>query len=366
MFDQTLLRSPTKIYLGDKNKMKNYICFFLILLASVNSSSASSDNNYDFVFKTNFVSNYIMHVYCVAGIGEFKDNEEYSHLYKNTIDSLDLIEIKKYESTLAFADGKTGPFTNFCFFLPAYLELKDEHEFEKYYSLLNNALKENNFREFFSTFAVNMDDPFLSNGLSMFLNMPDSIHEKFIKPMNPDFEKISRIFVNNISAYKNQVWEIAKKELDQKSEHLTKLFAGKQLIQKWEKFTGLSFSKDYHIFLLYANKRGPSANSLSLDKNSFYYNFTDEYFLDFISHEVGTHLIFPLVWKDQRTQKYQSIYQAAESLCQFYNKIILGKDSLAYTMEDYNYTEYEKFFRKHYIENIPHINLLIKSLEEMK
>jgi hypothetical protein len=339
---------------------------FLLCTASV---FPYENGNNKLEFKANFVSNYILHVYCVAGIGEYKLNQDYYEKYKSTIDSLDLANLKKHESKLAFADGKTGQFTYFCLFLPSYLELKDEKEFSQYYSIIINALERNNFQEFLKTYNINKEDPFIANNLNFFLNLPDSLHKKFIAPLTEDFKLISAIFIRNVPSYKQNVWPQVKTELENKAQYYTEMLKGENLIKKWEDFTGLKFNQDYQIFLLYANKKGPSANSMSLNKNMFYYNFPDSYFHDFISHEIGTHLIFPLVWNDRRAQEYlrngnNKVYNATESLCQFYNKIILGREKLEYNMSDYNSAEYEKIYKKYYNKNILHTDLVIKGLEE--
>jgi hypothetical protein len=71
-----------------------------------------------------------------------------------------------------------------------------------------------------------------------------------------------------------------------KLNYLTNYFNKNNIIQKWEEITGKTFTKDnYHILLCYANKNGLNANSLSYNKNVFYYNSSDKYLRDFVSHK---------------------------------------------------------------------------------
>ncbi|MDH7604128.1 MAG: hypothetical protein QHH13_04435 [Melioribacter sp.] len=349
---------------------------FVIILNTISFSQKENSERGKIIFKTNFVNNYILHMYCLAGIGEYKLNTEYYERYHSYIDTNDLSILKKFESRLFFGDGKAGEFAFFCFFLPSYLELSNKKEFVEYYRILIKALELNNFNEFLQKFKIDTEDFILSN-IKFFLNLPDSLHKKLIKPLNEEFKTVAEVFIRNIDSYEKYIWPHQRKEIQEKISHWNKVFKDNNLIQRWENFTGLKFSKDYQIFLCYPNKKGPSANSMSVDKNMFYYNFHEDFFFDFVSHEIGTHLLFPLVWTNDEIKKYiqynaSKVYKAVESLCQFYNKKILNKEKLSYNWYDYNADDYEKIFSKYFSKEISqqkinmHIYLLIKGLEEVQ
>ncbi|MGD8782347.1 MAG: hypothetical protein PVH88_25725 [Ignavibacteria bacterium] len=347
----------------------NTIIFTIIFITSSFIQAENSGN--EIIFKTNLINNYLLHIFCVAEIGEFKSDSDYAEKYKFTVDSTDLIKLKNNEENLAFADGKAGKFTYFCFFLPSYLELNNKEEFIQYYAILQKSLETNDFQEFMEKYSIPTDDPFISENLNFWLNIPDSIHQQMVAPVNDEFKKVSEIFIKNLDSYEKHVWPHAKEELENQIRYYTKLFKKEKFIQKWENFTKLKFGADYQIFLTYSNKKGPNANSMSFDKNMFYYNFSDQRILDFVNHEIGTHLIVPLFWNDKRIEPYfaedfSKVYNAIEVLCLFYNKKIFNKDSLGYNMNDYDADEYEKIYNKYYTEEISHIDLLLKGIEEIE
>jgi len=121
------------------------------------------------------------------------------------------------------------------------------------------------------------------------------------------------------------------------------------LIEKWEEITGLEFQgSQYRVVLYYAGKKGPSWNNLSLEKNSAYYNHSDEHMLGMISHEIGIHVMLPVL-EEYITKYLHEIpriekpgingdvsYMAFESLAAFYNELVSdGKLHTGYDSNDY-------------------------------
>lgn len=100
-----------------------------MIFNTISFSQKENSERSKIIFKTDFASNYILHMYCIAGIGEYKLNTEYFERYHSYVDTNDLSILKKFESKLSFGDGKIGEFTFFCFFLPSYLELSNKNEF---------------------------------------------------------------------------------------------------------------------------------------------------------------------------------------------------------------------------------------------
>ena len=101
------------------------------------------------------------------------------------------------------------------------------------------------------------------------------------------------------------------------------------LIGRWEALVGVEFKYDlYEIVLCSAIKNGPSANSLGYERSVFYSGDDMDYLRKFISHEVGTHILFPMLKNLSEGRDPSLSYKAFESLARFYNSLILQTSDL--------------------------------------
>ena len=317
------------------------------------------------IFESSFACNYILHIYAVAGIGF---NSSYQQQYSYSVNSSDIAALKEHQSLLAFSNGRSGGFAFLCFFLPSYLELNNENEFREYYSLLTGGLRSNDYSKLFERFPVDTDDPFIGPNMQFF-NLPDSVWDKEIRPYIGQFLTVAGVFMDNIDIYEEEIWPEVKDTLGRRAKHLNKLFTGKKITASWEKLIGLKFNERYRIFLCYSSDKGPDANSLSYDKNVFFYNSPDNRMVDFISHEVGTHLLFPYFDSLASVQKvaarnFSGYYSAVESLAMFYNTRVLGKKELAYRLPQFRDTYHDSLYTSIYHHGISHEEMLMKALSE--
>jgi len=239
----------------------------LILLGTLLMACQSKGPHKRIIFTYNYAANYILHIFAVAKIGY---DSEYADRYRPTVRPQDLKYLESHRRLLEFGDGREGPFTSFCFFLPAYLGLRTKDDFVDYYNLLINSLENKDFSEFLRRYPIDWKDPFLSAYYKAFmLEMSDEEWEKIVKPLMSEFRKVAQIFIDNIDGY-GPVWRQVEPVLRERAGDLNRQFDKGDIIQEWERITGKTFLKDkYYIVLCYANKNGPDANSLSYDMNVF-------------------------------------------------------------------------------------------------
>jgi len=315
------------------------------------------------VFTYSYASNYTLHIFAVAKISY---NSEYADLYRSIVRSQDLEYLESHKYLLEFGNGREGPFTGFCFFLPAYLDLKTKDDFVSYYRLLINSLEKHDFSPFLQRYSLDWRDPFLSAYYRIFmLEISDEEWVKAVKPLIPEFKKVAQIFIENIDGYK-PVWRKVEPVLKERAEKLNRCFGKSDIIREWERITGKTFLKDkYYILLCYANENGPNANSLSYDKNVFYYGSSDDYIRDLVSHEVGTHLLFTLLSPEEGFDPTR--YAALECLAMFFNRKVLGSKRLSYSLPPhFRCDKFLSLYDKHYYRGINPKRLMELVLKEMR
>jgi hypothetical protein len=321
-------------------------------------------SNKKIIFTYNYAVNYIMHIFALSNIIQ---NTQYAQKYRSTIQLKDLKYLQTHKYLLEFGNGRCGNFTSICFFLPSYLDLKTKNDFVEYYSLFIDGLKERDFSKFLKKYSIDWKDPFLlTNYKKFFFEISNIKSGKEVEIFILQLNKLSRIFINNVDGY-NKIWEKVEKVLQERIEklnYLTNYFNKNNIIQKWEEITGKTFIKDnYHILLCYANKNGPNANSLSYDKNVFYYNSSDKYLRDFVSHEIGTHLLSELFY----SEAFDPIrYAAVECFAMFLNFKVLKSKKLNYNLSSFHCDKFLNLYKKHYYKGITPEKLIEIALKEIK
>ncbi len=130
---------------------------------------------------------------------------------------------------------------------------------------------------------------------------------------------------------------------------------------------GKSFAADrYDIILCYACKYGPNANTLSYDKNVFYYDYDLDHTIQFISHETGTHILFQEYLELYHTHAYNpgDLYAAYESLLMWCNHKVLNTDTLSYGLPQFHDNYYHEIFDSHYTTGVSPLYLLKEALKK--
>jgi hypothetical protein len=187
-------------------------------------------------------------------------------------------------------------------------------------------------------------------------------------------KRFGEIYEENFHAYEKEVWSKEKERLEKKAKEINQKLKNLNLIEHWEKITGIDFKvSEYQIVLVSAIKNGPNANSLGYDRNVFYSENDLKWTIDFISHEVGTHIMFDIAKEfmkemyfetnsniDEKAQKFQRFYKAYECLAQFYNTMVL-KRKLNYDLTIFESNKYISFYHKLYTTGVKSYDKLIKA-----
>ncbi|MDO9576666.1 MAG: hypothetical protein Q7J16_02145 [Candidatus Cloacimonadales bacterium] len=285
--------------------------------------------------KYEIFSNYNAHLLSVAKIGFDSD---YSKTYFDSIDSIDLKFLQENKNLLKWGDGQMSKLTELIIFFPNYINLKNINEIETYFNLLNKSIEMhsfNNFKNKYQSYISNLKDWFKPN------------FDSHLYSFNNEIKRISEIYIKNFDNFLNDVWPIEKEKIREKINTLSNRLSEFNFIKLWEDVTKLNFKYAYYDIVLSTGiKNGPSANSLGYEKNWFYYNSDTEWFIQFICHETGTHILIDLFKNkmlnnesDISSNDFNIIYKAYENLCSFYNRFVLREAGLEHNYKMRNYDE---------------------------
>lgn len=273
--------------------------------------------------------NYVTHLYTLAKAGF--DDVEYVKQYETMIPRVSLDYLRSHAKLLSFHGRDHGPFAERLYFTPAYFNLDTQEKLAEYFTAWSQAVHLKSHLPFkkYSLYP---------EYLPGFFTVDNQTWEEQILPLDKIFMKIAQIYIDNMNAYKKEVWPKISPILIKRSELLNpRIKPG--LIEKWEECTGVEFEKEqYKVVLYFAGKHGPSWNNLSIDKNSAFYNHNQEEMVAMISHEIGIHLLLPYLQK--KIQYFENTlprinkpgiyglisYMGFESLVAFYNERILGTE----------------------------------------
>jgi hypothetical protein len=302
--------------------------------------------------------NYIFHLQTLGGI--VPADSEYISLYKDSMPKKDQIYLNEHRSLLNWGDGSTGPLTAFFMFLPAYINFQSPMEFNEYFDSLSKALQNRDINRFIQKYNC-----FLKKREVMFGPRDIKSDLQSIIQYADVVTQIGEIYKNNFQTYHLNVWPQEQEKLGKSAKVINSELQKYDLINNWEKLTGVRFkTNEYQIVLFSANKNGPNANSLGYDRNAFYYDRDTQTMVQFISHEVGTHLlidVFNQVMQMNRFE-YSDVYKAYENMAEFYNVkfIFKGQPLYGYDVKKY-YQIYTDLYDSN--QNISPTDLMIKGLE---
>jgi hypothetical protein len=295
-------------------------------------------------FSVEFGANYLWHLLAVARVGY---QSEYASQFRSSVGTGDLELIASCKKDLAWAEDTGGALAGFFVNLPAWLNLESRSEFEAYFETLQTALVEGSLQPFVRRFP---DRAWHNPYYRYYLRQAD-----FAPELSGHLETarlLAGAYLRNLDAYRRQVWPRIVQRLGPRKRALAVEFERTDYIARWESLVGVPFAMPRYEFILCgANQGGPDYNSVGYGRTVFYY---DKPFLrtcQFLSHEIGTHLLFEVyaeVLEDDRCDRRKA-YCALETLAMFYNKLILGVDSLQYHLpgmeEDAHLQRYAAAYR---------------------
>lgn len=333
----------------------------LPFLNGVSPSVFSDWHKKELIARVEKCPNYIFHLMAVAKVGSISD---YAETYKHSVVSDDLSYIQKHEELLSFKSGARGELVFIAIFFPSYISLPTAGAYDEYYSLLDSGSQTSDFQPFLEKYG-----PFVRKLNAWFPIDEQSLNS--IKKHREIVASLGEIYLRNCAAYEKQVWNTEKIELDKVAMKVNDHFRDRDLIYNWEALTGAKFKFDNcYVVLCSAIKNGPNANSLGYGRTVFYHFTPFNYMTQVISHEIGTHILIDVYKELSRLDQFESgvLYAAYESLAEFYNSIILGNESLEYSLPAHHDKEYLRIYDDTYVKHpgITPRDLLVTGIEILR
>jgi hypothetical protein len=306
--------------------------------------------------------NYAFHLMAVARVGF---DSEYADQYQSSVLPDDIAFMQKHKELITFAAGTGGDLVDILPGLPATFNLDSKQALEEYFSLLAAGTAKGNFKPFLDQYSSSFEK------LQRWIGAV--IDENALKPFAAYHEIIARlgeIAVRNFDSYMHDVWKLEEPKLSEVASKIDEYLKNVNRIGRWENQTGLEFKFDlYQILLCSAIKGGPDADSLGYDRVVFYHGSPIEEMCQFISHEIGTHLLIDDFRRLAGSNRfaYADLYEAMECLAHYYNTLVLKKPNLAYAhrLSSFHPVEYAEVYRGiHDLEpHLPPFELMEKGIE---
>lgn len=288
---------------------------------------------------TKQIPNYLWHLLAVGKIGY---DSEYADRYGDTVIPEDLKLLKSRKSLLAFAEGEGGELAGLFSALPAWLPLEDEADLKKYFVTLPIALEQRSLQPVADAFpSADWHDRMWAQVLTR-----DEFPEDTLR-LIPEAKQLGDIYLRNLDSYAQKVWPGAEAAMQPRIAELQQIFNDDDFIARWESYLGLEFAGDHYEFVLcYANKNGPDFNSLGYCGNLCYYDKPLTRTWQFMSHEIGTHILMDTFIKlaDTGDFPHRPLYSAYECLAMFFNLKLLDVEKLDYEIPQFNSEAHLKFY----------------------
>jgi hypothetical protein len=279
------------------------------------------------VFSRRVVPNYLWHLLAVARIGYDSD---YAARFAHTVDAAGVGVLQKYRPRLQFANDEGGDLTGLYTFLPSWLYLESRKDLARYFEVLSSCFVKGSLQGLATAFKnCDWSDPFMAHVPSVSLS-----------PEPGDLEavcELNRVYMANYDQYEQAVWPEAFAAMEQRELDLQAWAAKRDYIALWEVAFHIDFaSPDYEIVLCYANRNGPDYNSLGYRRNLFYHGKAFDQTWQFVSHEVGTHLLYSTMVevRQEASSSQASLYRAYEVMAMFLNQRVLNLQRLAYDLPE--------------------------------
>lgn len=269
--------------------------------------------------------NFLWHMLAVSRIGY---DSEYADRFSETVSPGAVNTLRQCDSRLRFGNGNSGSLTGLFTSLPSWLRLETRADFVRYFEIVDRCFQEGSFGFLTTEYpAADWADPF-------FRHLPGS---RF--PQDPEDEaslrELRAAYLDSFDAYASLVWPEARTAMVARTEELTAWYGARDYVSAWEKELTLVFAAPrFEFTLCYSNANGPDYNSLGYSSNLIYYGKPLAATWQFVSHEIGAHLMNELQSKarDEGALRPDCLYRAYESLVMFYNSRLLAPDKLEYDL----------------------------------
>lgn len=310
-------------------------------------------------FTTRLGPNFLWHMLAIGRIGY---NSEYADRFEDSIPPDDLKELQRHSGLLRFGSGEGGDLAPFFSTLPGWLHVESRQDFAAYFHALDQALAKKSFGPLTEAFPhIDWSDPLVSPAM-MRWEFPDDTSS-----VCKAARTLADIYLRAYDEYVTEIWPIAQEEMDRRVEDLARHFDTQDYIALWENCLKLCFRAPvYEIVVCFANKNGPDYNSLGFNGNLIYYDRPFDRTWQFISHEIGTHILIDSMYTLAFSGKYEweKLYGAYEVMAMYFNRRILGLETLAYEMPHFDDKRLLEFYARTYVEGMAPSDLLRQAAEE--
>ena len=276
-------------------------------------------------FTTRLGPNFLWHMLAVAKIGYVS---EYAERYAGTIERSDLARLQRRADLLRFGQGRSGGLAPFFGTFAGWLHIESRGDFTIYFQALDRTLAERSFAPLITAFPhLNWSDPMIRPSVDSW-EFPLDTSE-----LRQAAAELAEIYLRAYDPYVTEVWPEAAVSMAPRVEELARHFDTQDYIALWEQHLSLCFRASmYEIVVCYASKNGPDYNSLGYNGNLVYFDKPFDRTWQFISHEIGTHLLIDSVLTLSREERYDwsKLYGAYEVMTMFYNLRVLVLQTLAY------------------------------------
>jgi hypothetical protein len=310
------------------------------------------------IFTTRLVPNFLWHMLAVAKIGYDSD---YSDKWRHTISEQDLLLLQSHRPLLKFGEGSGGALSAFFAMLPAWLPLETQSDLRNYFTALDRTLQARSLQPIADSFPqADWTDRFLREDLAHW-DFPDDT--SFLRSASSD---IASMYLRHFDRYLTDIWPTALPSLESRARQLQEHFDRTDYIAAWENLLGLTFaSPQYEMVVCFANKTGPDFNSLGYSGNLCYYDKPFDKTWQFVSHEIGTHLMIDSLFRLSAEPgiDFRKLYAAFETLAMFFNRRLLKVDQLAYQIPQFDDTRHLELYDRIYRDGISPDQMLRMALE---
>jgi hypothetical protein len=290
------------------------------------------------VAEARFCPNYIFHLLAVAGVGFESD---YAQRYSGSVFAADREFVVTHRKLLTFGSGSGGELCDAVIFLPIYFDLEHPEQLGRYYDVLCAALRNDDVSDFMRAYAARLAD---LERTWVKVNAEDvrslSVHADALT-------EIGQIMARNVASYRADIWPSESARMGKIADKVNTYVSKYDLISRWERLTSRPFLFDqYTILLCSAIKNGPNANSIGYDLNVFYSDSDFDWMCQFISHEIGTHLLIRdfRAASEQPGISWKTLYAANESLARYLNCRVLGESEVTYRLDQFHAERFSAIF----------------------
>ncbi len=280
-------------------------------------------------FEVTLVPNYLLHLLASARVCF---DSVYADKYESTIKAPDIEFLRKNRQLLSWGSGEGGELSELAVKMPITFGLQSEEELIEYFDLLIGGLVTKSVDLFFSRYAsqiAHLEHTWFPVGPEAVLNLV---------PLAETLENYRQVVKRNFGLYEESVWPHECSQMREVAGELDDYFDGQDIIGRWEELTGKTLAAErYTIILSSAIEGGPNANSVGYAKNIFCSRKSLDWTKDFISHEVGIHLLMSEFRRRAESENYDwmRLFAANECLVQFLNGMVLERSNLAYDLKQF-------------------------------